>query len=191
MNSGAQIAGRALIGAGRIGEPVADDPGAAPERRQDRLFEMVDPGGAEQKRLAPGAEAGGEAGKDRLAQSLGAGRSARLTGADDFEPVPGEARLEPRRLDRLAHALPAFESDKTARGQPGHLARPMRRGFRFNSHASRRRNRAPPFAQASASSAANDRPSQHGSAPFGNARKWDRIAGALGSKSNRLDRCRP
>ena len=51
-----QIPRRALIGAGRIGEPVGNDPGSARKRRQNRLVEMVDAGGGEQERLPGGAK---------------------------------------------------------------------------------------------------------------------------------------
>ena len=75
---------------------------------------MVDAGGGEQERLARGAEVGGEAGQDRLAQRLRARRAARFARPDDGEPERGEALLEPLGLDRLARSLAAFEGDETA-----------------------------------------------------------------------------
>ena len=84
-NAGRQVARGALIGAGRIGEAVADHPGAAFERRQDRRVQMVDAGGGEQQRLAFRPERPGEAGQDDLAQRLGVRRAARLAGAHDVE----------------------------------------------------------------------------------------------------------
>ena len=55
------------------GESVANDRGAARERRQNRLVEMVDTGGGEQECLPSSAKIGCEAGKDRAAQRLRAG----------------------------------------------------------------------------------------------------------------------
>ena len=136
---------------------------------------------------ARGAEAGGEAGENRLTQRLRARRAARLPRADDFEPKRGEARLEPPGLDRLAHALPALERDEPAPRAAGSSGAPDARRLPLqcsSNHAEETER--PSFAQASASSAANDRSSQHGSAPLGNARKWDRIAGAPGSKPQSL-----
>ncbi len=51
----------ALIGARRIGEAVAHHPGAALERGNDRLIEMVDPRGGEEQRFPLGAELGRKA----------------------------------------------------------------------------------------------------------------------------------
>src|SRR6185437_4859433 len=109
-----QVARRALIGAGRIGEPVANHPGAALERRQNRLLQMVGAGGGEHERLSGRAEIGRKAGKDRLSERLGARRAAGLAGADHGKTECGETLLEPPRLDRLAGALPALEGDEAA-----------------------------------------------------------------------------
>ena len=117
-----QIARRALIGPGRIGEPVGNDPGSARERRQDRLVEMVDAGGGEQERLPGGAKLGREAGKDRLAQRLRARRASGLARPNDGEPERCEALLKPLGLNRLARALAALEGDETAPCLPGHRA---------------------------------------------------------------------
>ena len=84
-----QIARRALISPGRIGEPVGNDPGSARERRQNRLVEMVDARGGEQHRLPRGAKSAREAGQI-------ASRSASAPGdppALGFEPQ----RPRPRR----------------------------------------------------------------------------------------------
>ena len=56
---------------------------------------MVDTGGGEQESLPGGVEVSREAGKDRLAQSLGAQRTPRLAGANDVKSERGEALLEP------------------------------------------------------------------------------------------------
>ena len=65
--AGRQIARRALIGARRIGEAVADDPCPARQRRKNGLVEMVGARRGEQQRLALGTKLGRETGKDRLA----------------------------------------------------------------------------------------------------------------------------
>ena len=115
-----QIARRALIGPGRIGEPVGNDPGAARKRRQNRPLEMVGARGGEQQRLPGGAEVGGESGKDRLAQGLGARRPSRLPGSNDRNPKRCEALLEPPGLHRFPGALPALERDETTFCLRGH-----------------------------------------------------------------------
>jgi hypothetical protein len=46
-----------------------------------------------------------DVGSDLVGVAFGL-RGPKGNGSDDFEPKPGEARLEPRRLDRLANALP-------------------------------------------------------------------------------------
>ncbi len=111
---GGQIARGALIGAGRIGEAVADHPGAAFERRQDRPVQMVDAGGRKQHRLGLRPERLGEAGQNDLAQRLGVRRAAGLARAHDLEAGPFEPRLEPQRLHGFAGPLAAFERDETA-----------------------------------------------------------------------------
>ena len=95
---------------------------------------MVDAGGGEQERLAGGAKSGREAGKDRLAQSLGARRAARLARADDGKPERGEALRQPLGLHRLPGALPALERDEPAPCLPGHWRARARRCFRSDSH---------------------------------------------------------
>ena len=82
---GRQVPRRALIGPGRVREPVGNDPGAARERREDRLFQVVDAGGGEQERLPGGTEVGGKPREDRLAQRLCAGRAAGLAGANHIK----------------------------------------------------------------------------------------------------------
>ena len=66
--AGGELARHALIGAGGIGETVADDPFAPLERRNDRFIQMVDAGGGEQERFSVGPEPGGKAAEDRLPQ---------------------------------------------------------------------------------------------------------------------------
>ena len=141
---------------------------------------MVDARGGEQKRLPGRAEVGGEPGKERLAKRLGARRAARLPGADDREPQPLEALLEPPRLNRLAGALAALEGDEAASCLFGHRspgAVPLL--FQFSSnHADRN----PPLVLLpnAVSKPSADGSSQHGSAPIGNEPR------ALGSKLDQL-----
>src|SRR6202008_1767013 len=106
------ISRRALIGPGRISEPVGDDPGAARQRRQNRLVEMVDTGRGEQESLPSGVKVSRKAGKDRLAQGLGRWGATGLARAHDVKPERGEPLLEPHGLNRLAYALAALERDE-------------------------------------------------------------------------------
>ena len=62
---------------------------------------MVDTGGGEQERLPGGIKVSREAGKDRLAQSLGARRPARLARPDDGKPERGQTLLETLGLNRV------------------------------------------------------------------------------------------
>ena len=172
---GRQIPRRALISARRIGEPVGNDPGPARKRWQNGLVEMVDAGGGEQECLSGGAEVSRKAGKDRLAQRLRTGRAPWFARSDDGEPERGQALLESLGLNRLADALAALERDETTPGLPGHLARPTRGGFRFNSHPIRVRSPPPTLLANAASKAAADGSFQHGSARIGNERLWDRF----------------
>src|ERR1700733_10888079 len=103
-----------------MGEAVGNDPGAASKARQDRLVEMVDTGGGEQERLADGVKLAREAGKNRLAQRLGARRPSRLACPNNGDPQRREAFFEPLGLNRLAHALAALERDETASRLRGH-----------------------------------------------------------------------
>ena len=155
-----QIPRRALIGPGRIGEPVGNDPGSARERRQNRLVEMVDAGGGKQQRLPGGAKLGCEAGKNRLAQRLGARRPARLARPNDGKPERGEALLEPLGLNRLAYALAALEGDEIAPSPARSSQRLARRRFRPLSNRAVRSP--PPVLPQAAFQASAEAVSQHG-----------------------------
>ena len=82
---------------------------------------MIDTGGGKQERLPCGAKLGSKAGKNRLAQSLGAWGAPRLARPNDGKPERGEALLEPLGLNRLARALAALERNEAplARGLIG------------------------------------------------------------------------
>ena len=67
---GVELARRALIGPGRIGETVADDPIAARQGWFDRHIDMVDARGGKQQRLAGRAVPGGLARKNDLRARL-------------------------------------------------------------------------------------------------------------------------
>ena len=88
---------------------------------------MVDAGCGEHERLPGGTEVGREAREDRLAQRLGARRTAGLAGANRIEAKRRESLLKPLRLDRLPDALAPFERDEPAFRPPGH-GRAFRRG---------------------------------------------------------------
>ena len=76
-----QLPRDALIDPRRIREPVRDDPGSLFERGRNRLIDMVDAGGREDKRLHLRAVRRKDSTQNDLSQNLGAGRAARLAGA--------------------------------------------------------------------------------------------------------------
>ena len=114
ISEGASRPARALVGARRIGETVAHDPGAARERRRDQRVDMVDARRRESDRLGRRTEPAQRARQDQLAQFLCVRRAAGLAGGDDFQPKIAEPARKPARLRGLACALAAFKSDETA-----------------------------------------------------------------------------
>ncbi len=151
MNVVRQIPGHALISPGRIGEPVGNDPGAARERRQNGVVEMVDPRGGKQQRLPRGAKSAREAGENCLAQRLGARRPSGFARANHRKPNRGEARLEPLGLHGLAHALAPLEGDEASSCLRGHGRRAISASTPIQSH--RTKPKAGPSASGVSSSA--------------------------------------
>ena len=119
-----QLARGALIGARRIGESVANHPGAPLQRRRDRLVDMVDPRGGEQQRLGSGPNLRRRAGEDHLAQCLGMRRAARLARTHDR---PGQAPSARPRARFACTDLPAPSPPSSVMKRP---LRPCRHRLR-------------------------------------------------------------
>lgn len=113
-----QAAAVTLIGGRRIGEAIADDPGAGREGGTDGAGDMVAPGGAEQQRLAGGIPALAVAFEQQAADRLGAGRTTRLAGGERGAAGLPQRRDQERRLGRFPGPLAALDGDEfAARGQ--------------------------------------------------------------------------
>ena len=105
---------RSLVGVGRVGETVADHPGARLELRLDEVLEMRRPRRKHEQQLR------------RIGQHLGAGREHQLAdllgerGASGLarqyagDAPLGERAREPRHLSALAHSLDAFDGEEPA-----------------------------------------------------------------------------
>ena len=107
-------AGGPLIGAGGIGEPVADDPGAAFQGGCNRALQVVGAGGVHQKRFGAGGPAVGAALNHQIADRFGAGGAARLARQNDLKAQAGQGNAQGLSLSGLAGPLPAFECDEPA-----------------------------------------------------------------------------
>jgi hypothetical protein len=105
----------ALIGQGRIGEAVGDDPGPGLERRPDRAEEVVAPRRADEQRLGDGVPPPGVAGDEQAADLLGAGRAARLARRDRGDSGAPQRLDEQPDLRRLSRPLAALEGDELGR----------------------------------------------------------------------------
>ena len=110
-------AARALIGARRIGETVADHPGAARERRLDQPVEMIDARRREQNGLAERAERGRLAAEQRLAQRFGMRRAAGLARRDRLDAAFARGAPASRRIcvDLPAPSPPSSVMKRPAR----------------------------------------------------------------------------
>ena len=96
-----------LVGERRVDEAVADDVGAARERRPDHLGGMLGARGGEQRRLRPRSHV--RPVEDEPAQLLAELRAARFAGRDDLASEPGEVPLEQPRLRRFPRPVHPFE----------------------------------------------------------------------------------
>ncbi len=116
MTRGIEPAGRALVGARRIGEAVADHPLAARQRRADGRGEMVGPRRGEQQRLGqrrPRRAAVPDRISARISSARGEPPGSRVATARDaalLQPLHEAADLR-----GLAGPLPALERDEAAR----------------------------------------------------------------------------
>ena len=97
----------ALIGHGRIGETVAQHPGAARQRRPDGLDQMVAPGGAVQQRLGAAVPAVDGAVDQQGADGLGAAGTAGFACRHHLAAPGRQHRGQQTDLGRFAGALAA------------------------------------------------------------------------------------
>ena len=102
----------ALVGAGGVGEAVAQHPVAAGQGRADQPLQVILAGGVEDQGLGHRRPAVGLAAHQQVAQRFRPGRAPGLPGQDDLAHEGGEAVCEAADLGRLARALPAFEADE-------------------------------------------------------------------------------
>ena len=103
---------RALIGAGRIDETVADDEAPFFERRPDRLVEVIDPRSGEDNGFCIRPQRRYGAGQQKPAQTFGFGRSAGFAGRHGFDSARREFRQQALHLRGFARTLAAFEGDE-------------------------------------------------------------------------------
>ena len=106
----------ALVGVGRVGEPVAEHPVAARERGSDHAVEMLAPRCEHEQRLAVVRH---WLAQDQRPQRFAEGRPAGLARHDDHVPRSLEALGEPRHVRALAGTVDTLERDETA-GACGH-----------------------------------------------------------------------
>src|ERR687892_683883 len=106
----AQAAREPLVGERGVDVAVADDIGAADERRPDDLVDELRAGGGEERGLGPWGD--GFAGEQKLTDALTQRRPARLAGVDNVSALlPQPFRKEPD-LSCLAGAVDPFEGDE-------------------------------------------------------------------------------
>src|SRR5262249_13256456 len=103
------VAERALVNPGGVGEAVADDPASGPERGPDELAQVIVTGGGEQNRLRVRTERLGGTRQEDMADGLRARRAARLPRQHDAETVGPQPLGQQRGLGGLAGPLAAFE----------------------------------------------------------------------------------
>jgi hypothetical protein len=109
-----QAAAVTLIGDGRIGEPVGDDPRAGSEGRPDQSDDMIAPRRVQQQGLGNGIPALGVTLEQQTANILGTGRAAWLARALGGDAGTCEGRDEESGLGRFAGPLAAFDGDEAA-----------------------------------------------------------------------------
>src|SRR5215217_116588 len=108
----------ALVGAGRIGEAVAEDVDTLIQGRPDQVFEMVQARRVEKERLPRRTKIPGPTAEECQADFLRFRRSARLTGHDNGVAQAGQTSPQPVDLSRFPGPLPAFERDEAPSHQP-------------------------------------------------------------------------
>ena len=100
--------GAALVGDGRVDEPVADDVAAGLDRRRDDPLDQLGPGGAEEHQLGPRRQLDRGV-LEQVAEPLAGRRSA---GLPQQQRLGAERLGEQPRLRRLAGAVDSLEGDE-------------------------------------------------------------------------------
>jgi hypothetical protein len=108
-------AGIALIGQGRIGKTVGDDPAPFGERGTDGALQMIAARGVDEKRLGERVPAAGIAADEKLSDLLRARRAARLARRRDRYSLFLQPIDEKAQLGRLAGAFAAFDRQEASR----------------------------------------------------------------------------
>src|SRR6266851_8240630 len=103
-----------LIGEGRIGKAVGDDPDPLSQRRLDQPGHMVAPGGDEQQGFTDRIPALAFAFEQQSPDRLGARRSSGLACSTSCYPRPPERCNEQPDLGRFAGAFAALDGDEPA-----------------------------------------------------------------------------
>ena len=106
----AEAAGDALVGERGVEEAVADDVGAAVERRPDDLLDELRPRGREERRLGPGRDRA--VAQQELPDPLAELRPSRLARRDDLAALGSQPLGEEPRLGRLPRAVDPLEGDE-------------------------------------------------------------------------------
>ena len=104
----------ALVGVGRVGEPVADDPRPFGEPRPDLALAVLAPRGKHEQRLA---EARHRLVQQQLAQAFAEQRASGLPRRPDPPPVSFEPFLDPGQMRALPRTVDAFEADEAPPGK--------------------------------------------------------------------------
>jgi len=108
---------RALVGARRVGEAVADHPGPALQRRKNHFAHVLGARGEHEQRFGERVHRLGE---QQRAQLLGQRRPAGLARHDDLVPGGAQALGEPGNMRGLARAVHALEGDEAAAASVRH-----------------------------------------------------------------------
>ena len=102
----------ALIGQGRIGEAVAQDPLAVLQRGPHRRAQVLVAGGIVQQCLRRAVPAFGRTFDQKRADHLGARRAPRFAGRHDFAAAGLEPGFQLLQLGRLPRAFAALQGDE-------------------------------------------------------------------------------
>ena len=113
-----------LIGVGRVGEAVGDDPLSGRQRGLDAHRQMLAPGGEHQQRL--GFEVHGVV-QQQHAQFFPQRRAAGLASLHNLTPVAAQPGAGTGNLGALAGAVDTFKADQTAARVRDFHESPLRR----------------------------------------------------------------
>ena len=112
----------ALVGVGRVGETITQDPLPAREGRADDPRQVVGTRGEHQQQFAVVAHAVGVVAEQQFADPFGERCPAGLAGYDDPSAGGLEMRADELEAGRLPGALAAFQGDEAS---PRHPRRPL------------------------------------------------------------------